>query len=124
MERGRTVLIQDVAQLINIGHTQILFDHKVFKTELFLNYRETLGTFCITSLNPVPQSLKGVLTEFSFQLTNFHYDVNGHQKTSMDLLCSNFRQINDNVVTVKNDVARTTTVGDMKCFSNTAQGLK
>ena len=39
MDRGMTVLLQDVAQLINIGFTHILFDCEVFKTELFLNYR-------------------------------------------------------------------------------------
>ena len=35
---------------------------------------------------------------------------------SMDLMCSNFRQINDNVVTVKNDVDHTTTISDMHFF--------
>ena len=39
MERGITVLLQDVAQLINIGRTHILFYREVFKTELFLNYK-------------------------------------------------------------------------------------
>ena len=52
-------------------------------------------------MNPVPQSLKAALPELSSQLTNLKYDVNGHQKTSMDFLCSNFCQINDNIVTVK-----------------------
>ena len=47
-EIERTVLLQDVAQLINIGRTHILCYHEVFKTELFLNYKETLGTFCST----------------------------------------------------------------------------
>ena len=28
---------------MNIGRTHILFHHEVFKTELFLNYKETLG---------------------------------------------------------------------------------
>ena len=37
VERGRTVLLQDVAQLIKIGRTRILFDHEVFKIGLFLN---------------------------------------------------------------------------------------
>ena len=37
--RGRTVLIQDFAQLINIGRTHILFYHEVFNTEFFLNYK-------------------------------------------------------------------------------------
>ena len=32
----------------------------------------------------------------------------------MDFLCSNFRQINDSVVTVKYDIAYTTTVSDMQ----------
>ena len=36
----------------------------------------------------------------------------------MYFLCSNFRQINNNVVTVKNNVARTTTVSDMQTFFN------
>ena len=36
-EKGITVLLQDVAQLINIGRTYILFDHEIFKTDLFLN---------------------------------------------------------------------------------------
>ena len=61
----RTVLLQYVAQLINIERTHILFDREVFKTGLFLNYRETMGTFCSTSLNPVSQSLKYLLTELS-----------------------------------------------------------
>ena len=64
------------------------------------------------------------MPELSSQLNYLPYDVNGQQNTRMDFMCSNFRQINDNVVTVKNDVARTTTVGDMKSFSSTAQGLK
>ena len=34
----------------------------------------------------------------------------------MDMMFSNFRQINDNVVTLKNDVARTVTVSDMQNF--------
>ena len=72
MERGITVVLQGIAQLMNIGRTNILFYHEVFKTELFLNYRETLGTFCSTSVNPVSQSLKAVLTELSSQLTNLH----------------------------------------------------
>ena len=74
-----TVLLQDVAQLINIGWTHILFDHAIFKTDLFLNYKETMGTFCSTSVTPVSQSLKAVLPELSSKVTNFPYDINGHQ---------------------------------------------
>ena len=61
MDRGRTVLLQYVAQLINIGRTHILFNPKVFKTGLLLKYKETLGSFCITSVNQVSRSLKSVL---------------------------------------------------------------
>ena len=64
-------------------------------------------------MNPVSSSLKSVLPELSSQLTNLHSDVNGRQKTRMDFLCSNFHQINNNVVTVKK-VARTKTVSDMQ----------
>ena len=85
-----TILLQDVTQLINIGQTHILFDHAVFKTDLFLKYRETTGTFCSTSVNPVSQSLKSVMLEISSQVTNLHSDINGHQNTSMYFLCSNF----------------------------------
>ena len=81
-------------------------------------------TLCSTSVNPVYQSMKAVLTELSIQVTNLHSDINGHQNTSIDFLCSNFRQINDNVVTAKNDVSRTTTVSDMQFFSSIAQGMK
>ena len=117
MDKGIIVILQDVAQLINIGRTHILFDREVFKTGLFLKYKETTGNFCSTSVNHVSKSQKDVLTEFSSQVNKFHYDINGHQNTSMDFLCSNFRQINDNVVTVKNDVDRTTNVSYMqKCF--------
>ena len=70
MYRGRTLLLQDVAQLINIGRTQILFDHEVFKTELFLNCKENKGTFCSTSMNPLYHSLKDVISELSIQRTN------------------------------------------------------
>ena len=42
----------------------------------------------------------------------------------MDFLCSNFHQINDNVVTVKNYVARTITVSDMQKRLGISQGLK
>ena len=73
-----------------------------------------MGTFCSKSVNPVSQSLNDVLTELSSQLTNLHFDVNSHQNISMDFLCSNFRQINDSVVTVKYDIAYTTTVSDMQ----------
>ena len=55
MDRDRSVLLQDVAQLINIGRTHILFDNEVFKTGLLLNYKENLGTFYSTSVNPVSQ---------------------------------------------------------------------
>ena len=61
MERGRTVLIQNFAQLINIGQPHILFYPEVSKTELFLKYRETMGTFCSTRMNPVSQSLNCLL---------------------------------------------------------------
>ena len=61
MYSGRTVLLQYFAQLINIGRTRILFDHEFFKNALLLNYKETIGTFYITSVNPVSQSLKVVL---------------------------------------------------------------
>ena len=94
-----TVLLQDFAQLINIGRTHILFYRAVFNTELFLKYRETMGTFCSTSVNPVSQSLKAVLPELPIQVTNLHSDINGHQKTSMDFLRSKFLQINDNITT-------------------------
>ena len=50
--------------------------------------------------------------------------MNGRQNTSMDFLCSNFRQINDNFLTVKNDVARTANVVGMQLFSSIAQGMK
>ena len=46
MDRGKISLPKYVAQLINIVHSHVLFHHEVFKTELFLNYRETMGTFC------------------------------------------------------------------------------
>ena len=75
-------------------------------------------------MNPVSQSLKALLLELLIQLTNFHSDVNGHKNTSMYYLCSNFRQINNNVVTVKNDVACTTTISYMQSFSIITQGLK
>ena len=114
MERGRTVMLQDVAQLISIGCTHILFYHEVFKTGLFLNYKETLGTFCSTSVNLVSQSLKALLSELSSLLNNLHYDFNVHQKKSMDFMCSNSCKINDNVVTMKNDDSRTKTVIDMQ----------
>ena len=52
---SRTVLLQDIAKLIYIGHNHILFDHEVFKTELFLN------TFCITNVHLVSHSMKAVL---------------------------------------------------------------
>ena len=74
-------------------------------------------------MNPVSNSLKFVLPELSIQLTKLHSDVNGHQNTSMDFISSNFRQINDRVFNVKNDVARTTTVSYMQTFSSIAQGL-
>ena len=45
LERCRTVLIQDVVQLINIGRTHISFNHAVFKTDLLLKYKETMGYF-------------------------------------------------------------------------------
>ena len=44
MEIVRVVLLQDVTQLLNIGRYPILFYHEFFKTRLFLNYKETLGT--------------------------------------------------------------------------------
>ena len=118
MEIGRKVLLQGVAQLINIGCTHILFDHDVFKTEWFLNYKETLGTLFSTSVNPVYLSLNSLLPELSIKLANLHSDVNGHQKTIIDFLCSNFRQINDIVITAKNDFSRSTTVSDMQNLFN------
>ena len=90
MERVITVLLQYVSQLINIGQTHILFDFEVFKTDLFLKYKENMGTLFITGVNPVSQSLKDVLREILIQITNLISDVNGYQKTSMDFLCSNF----------------------------------
>ena len=124
MDRGRTVLLQDVAQLINIGRTHILFDLEVFKTELFLKYKETMGTFFSTSVNPVSQSLQSVLPELSIKLTNWQSEFNCHQNISMNFLCSNLRQINDNVATVKNDVGCTTGVSDMQKISIISQGMK
>ena len=61
MDRVRTVMLQDVAQLINIGRTHILFDNEVFKTELFLNYNEALSTFCRIIVNLLSQSLNVVM---------------------------------------------------------------
>ena len=92
-----TVLLQDVAQLINISWTHILFDNEVFKTKLLLNYKKIMVTFCRISVNPVSKYLKDVLSEVSSQATNLHSDINRHQNTSMDFLHSNFFQINDNV---------------------------
>ena len=74
-------------------------------------------------MNIVYQSLKAVLPEISSQLTNLHSGVNCHQNTSMDYLCSNFHQIKDNFITVKNYNYRTTTFSDTH-FSSIAQGLK
>ena len=50
--------------------------------------------------------------------------MNSRQNTSMDFLHYNFLQINDNVVTVKNDVDRTTTVSDVQKHSSVDQVLK
>ena len=75
-----------------------------------------MGSFCSTSFNPVSQSLKADLPELSSQVNNLHDDIYGHQNTRMDFLCSNFVQINDSFVIVKNDVARTTTISDMQFF--------
>ena len=116
MDRGGTVMLRYFAQLIHIGHTHILFDHEVFKIELLFKCKETMSTFCSTSVNTVYQSLKTVLPELSSQINIFQSEVNGHQKTNIDFLCSNFHQINDNVATMKNDVAQTTTISDMQVF--------
>ena len=83
-----------------------------------------MGTLLSTRVNPVSHSLKSVLTELSSQITNLHSDVNGRQKSSIYFLCSNFHKSNDIVVTVKYDVARTTTVNDMQFFSIFPKGLK
>ena len=61
MDRGRTVLLQFLTQMVNISRTHILFDNEVFKTELFFNYKETMGTFCIKSVDQLSQSLKALL---------------------------------------------------------------
>ena len=90
---------QDVAQLIHIGGLKFLFYHAVFKTGLLLRCKKTVCTLCSTSVDPVSQSMKAVLTELSSQVTNLHSDINGNQKTSIDFLRSSFRQINDNVTT-------------------------
>ena len=50
--------------------------------------------------------------------------MNGRQNTSIDFLHYNFLQINDNVVTVKNDVDHATTVSDMQKHSSIDQVLK
>ena len=71
-----------------------------------------MDTFCSTSVDPVSQSLKAVLPEIIYQLTNLHSAINGNQNTSMDILCYNLFLINDNVVTMKNEVAHTTPVSD------------
>ena len=92
-------MLQDVAQLINIGQTRILFDNEVFRTDLFLEYKENVDTLYSRSLNQEYQPLKTVLPEFSNQVTNLHSDINGHQKTSMNFLHYNFRQIKYNVTT-------------------------
>ena len=92
----------------------MLFYHEVLKTGLFLNYKETLGTFCSTSVNLVSQSLKALLSELSSLLAYLYYNDNVHQKNSTGFLSSNFCQINDNVVTMKNDDSRTKTVIDMQ----------
>ena len=76
--------------LQDIGRTHNLYDHAAFKTDFFLKYKETTGTFCSTSVNPVSQSLKSVMPEISSQVANLHSDINGHQNTSMYFLCSNF----------------------------------
>ena len=94
-----TVLLQDVAQLINISWTHILSDHEVFKTKLLLNYKEILVTFCRTSVNLVSNYLKAVLSEVSNQATNLHSDINCHQKASINFLCSTIFEINDNITT-------------------------
>ena len=65
-------------------------------------------------MNPVSKSLNDILPELSSQVTNLHSDINSHQNTSMNFLFSKFHQINDNVVTVKNDVAFTTNIIDMR----------
>ena len=54
------VMLQDVSQLINIFRTRILFYHAFFNTDLFLKYKETMGTLWSTRLNPVSRSLKDV----------------------------------------------------------------
>ena len=64
MERVIIALLKDITQLIYIGRTHNLFYHEVFRTGLFLNYRETMGTFCSTSVNPVSQSQKAKLSHF------------------------------------------------------------
>ena len=40
--------------------THILVYHVFFKTELFLKYKENMGNFCSTSVNPVSDSLEAV----------------------------------------------------------------
>ena len=75
-------------------------------------------------MNPVSQSLKAIMPELSSRFTNLHSDINGHQNISMDFLCSNFRKINDNIVTVQNDVARTATVSNIRKNSSIAQVIK
>ena len=57
---------------------------------------------------------EGCTDKNSSKLTDKHYDINFLQNTSIDILCSNFRQINDNVVTEKYDVSRNITVSDMR----------
>ena len=124
MDRGRTLLIKDVTQLIKFVCIHILFDHEVFKTKLSLNFKETLGTLWSTCVNPVSPSLNAVLSEISSQLTNFYSDVSGHQNTSMDFMCYKFFQINDNVVTKKMMLLVLQLSVICNFFSSIAQSLK
>ena len=64
IDRGRTLILKDVAQLINIVRTNVLFHPEVFKSGLFLNYRD----YCEASIS-VTKRCTDIIFKSTRQLT-------------------------------------------------------
>ncbi len=61
------VIIQDAAVMID-HHPNIIFQHPLFSTDDFLNYKDTLNHQVRTTINPIHQEIKCVMPELCRQI--------------------------------------------------------
>jgi hypothetical protein len=64
----KVVVLQDAAMMIDDFHHEVLFNHAIFHTQKFIQFKDALQQHMEISANPIEEQMQRVLLQLCVQM--------------------------------------------------------